>query len=132
VSEGNVDIVRSVMAAFNRGDVEAVVALLDEDVEVLSTDELPNPGRFHGPEGYLTWIGRWLDAWDEFTVEALELEAVDEHHVVAAVRQRGRGRLSGIETTMNVANLFEVRDGRIVRFHIYADRQGALEAVSRG
>jgi ketosteroid isomerase-like protein len=34
VAERNVDIVRSAVEAFNRGDVEAVLAVASEDIEV--------------------------------------------------------------------------------------------------
>ena len=30
---------------------------------------------------------------------------------------------------MDVFNVFEVRDGRLVRFHLYPDRESALAAV---
>jgi len=34
-------------------------------------------------------------------------------------------------TGAKAANLFELRDGKVARFVLYLDRQGALEAVGR-
>ena len=62
----------------------------------------------------------------------LDIEAVDERHVVAVVRQNGRGRLSGLELTMEAAQLYEINeDGKVVRFQLHDERERALENVGR-
>jgi ketosteroid isomerase-like protein len=128
--ERNVAIARSGIEAFNRGDVDAVLALASPHVEVYAPPDSPNPGRYEGHAGYLQWTGQWLEAWDSFWLEVLDIEAVDDRHVVALVRQHGRGRLSGADTTMEAAHLYEIdEDGRIVRFQLHDDRERALESV---
>jgi ketosteroid isomerase-like protein len=129
--ERNVAIARSAIEAFNRGDVDAVLALAAPDVEVYAPPDSPNPGRYVGYDGYLQWSEQWLEAWETFTLDVLEIEAVDDRHVVAVVRQNGRGRLSGLEVTMAGAHLYEIdADGKIVRFQLYDERERALENVS--
>jgi ketosteroid isomerase-like protein len=128
--ERNVAIARSAIEAFNRGDVDAVLALAAPDVEVYAPPDSPNPGRYVGYDGYLQWSEQWLEAWETFTLDVLEIEAVDDRHVVAVVRQNGRGRLSGLEVTMAGAHLYEIdADGKIVRFQLYDERERALENV---
>src|SRR5436190_217494 len=61
--ERNVEIVRSVLAAYNRGDIEGVLAVVSPNVEVVSTPDMPNDGRFEGHEGFMTWLTQWLEAW---------------------------------------------------------------------
>jgi ketosteroid isomerase-like protein len=130
--ERNVAIARSAIEAFNRGDVDAVLALAAPDVEVYAPPDSPNPGRYVGQEEYLRWSAQWLEAWETFTLDVLDIEAVDDRHVVAAVRQNGRGRLSGLEVTMAGAHLYEIdADGKIVRFQLYDERERALENVRR-
>jgi ketosteroid isomerase-like protein len=110
-----------------------VFGLAADDVEVGAASELPNSGTYRGHEGYLTWLGQWLDAWEEFTIDVLELEAVDDEHVIADVDQHGRGRGSGLPVTQRgLAYLARVRDGRIVRLFLYPDRTAALEAAGVG
>jgi ketosteroid isomerase-like protein len=132
MSERNVAIARSAIEAFNRGDVDAVLALAAPDVEVYAPPDSPNPGRYVGYDGYLQWSEQWLEAWETFTLDVLDIEAVDDRHVVAVVRQNGRGRLSGLEVTMAGAHLYEIdADGKIVRFQLYDERERALENVRR-
>jgi len=47
----NVQVIRSAYEAFARGDVPAVPAILDEDVEWEVTDVLPQGGSFRGRDG---------------------------------------------------------------------------------
>jgi ketosteroid isomerase-like protein len=129
VGTDNVDIARSAIEEFNRGDLEALFGRFTDDAEVYSTDELPNSGLFRGREGYLEWVGAWLDAWVDFTVEPLAFEPIGDRHVLARVRQRGRGRQSGVEIGMEAWYLFELRDTSLRRFSLYADRASAIAAV---
>jgi len=131
MSERNVAIARSAIEAFNRGDVDAVLALAAPDVEVYAPPDSPNPGRYVGYEGYLRWSEQWLEAWETFTLDVLDIEAVGDRHVVAVVRQNGRGRLSGLALTMEAAHLYKMdEDGKIVRFELHDERKRALENVT--
>jgi uncharacterized protein len=131
MSERNVAIARSAIEAFNRGDVDAVLALAAPDVEVYAPPDSPNPGRYVGYEGYLRWSEQWLEAWETFTLDVLDIEAVGDRHVVAVVRQNGRGRLSGLALTMEAAHLYEMdENGKIVRFELHDERKRALENVT--
>jgi ketosteroid isomerase-like protein len=130
-ADDNVRLAQEGFDAFNRGDVDAVLAMLDPEVEVFASADFPNSGTFHGREGYLRWVGEWLEAWDRFEIEVLEIEPVGDAHVISLVHQRGRGRGSGIEVTQDVAFMWEVQDARAVRLHLYPDRDAALAAVGR-
>ena len=129
----NVDIARNAIESHNRGDFEAILAVTSEEVEVYSTRDMANAGRFHGHDRFLEWTSQWLEAWDEFAIDILEIDAVDERHVLAWVRQMGRGALSGIEIEMHAAQLFEIDpDGKIVRFQLHPTRESALAEIGSG
>jgi ketosteroid isomerase-like protein len=131
VSERNIAIALQGIDAFNRGDVEAVLALAATDVEVYAPPDSPNPGRYLGHEGYVKWSEQWLEAWETFTLDVLEVEAVDDRHVVAVVRQHGRGRLSGLDLTMEAVHLYEIdEEGKVVRFQLHDDRERALANIA--
>jgi ketosteroid isomerase-like protein len=119
-------LARAGFEAFNAGDHEAVVELLSEDVEVFASPELANSGRFHGRDGYRTWIEPWIDAWEAIDMEIAEMTPVGNRHVVAEVHQVGHGR-EGIEVSMDVAFLFDIGDDDLVDYlALHPNRQGAL------
>jgi ketosteroid isomerase-like protein len=64
------------------------------------------------------------------SVAVTELRAVGER-VIAFLRLSGVGRLSGAETSMDLAGAYSVEDGKIRRAEIFADRDAALRAVRR-
>jgi ketosteroid isomerase-like protein len=130
--EENVAIVRAGLEAFQRGDLEAFLAFLDPDVELVSPAELPNPVHTHGRDGYVQWYSRWLEAWETFEVEAEEFEPAGEQHVVMRVIQRGVGKGSGIEVEMPIYYMVEVGDGMATRVHLCPDREAALAAAEAG
>lgn len=130
--EGDLELVRAGIDATNRNDVEAVLALLDPEVEFHIAVGLGNAGTYHGHDGYRQGFGGWIEAWEDFTIDSFELEPIGERHVVCDVRQSGRGRGSGVEVEMRLGYLFEIRDRRVVRLQVLPDRDAALAAASAG
>jgi ketosteroid isomerase-like protein len=130
--EANLALVRAGIEASNRGDTDALLGVLDPEVEFHIAPGLGNAGTYHRHDGFLEGLGGWLDAWDNFTIDSAELEAVGERHVVGDIRQSARGRGSGVEVEMRLGYMWEVRRGRAVRFHILPDRDAALAAASEG
>jgi ketosteroid isomerase-like protein len=124
----NEDLLRQAVEAFNRGDEEGVIADFDPEIEFHVAPTLMNAGTRRGIDGYREMITAWVDAWQELQMDALEFEPIDERQLVARVRQRAIGAGSGVPVELEVFFLFEVNDGRVVRFHIYADRESAIAA----
>jgi ketosteroid isomerase-like protein len=119
-------VARAGFEAFDAGDHQRVVELLSEDVVVFASPELANAGRFEGRDGYLHWIEPWVDAWEDLDMAVTEMTVVGDEHVLAQVRQTGHGR-EGIEVTMDVTFLFEIRDDGLVSYlALYPDREQAL------
>jgi uncharacterized protein len=48
-SEANIQIVQKAYADFSRGDVPAILAILDPSVEWVVPGDLPDSGTFRGP-----------------------------------------------------------------------------------
>jgi ketosteroid isomerase-like protein len=127
--DGNLDLVRSAFEAFDVGDAESVVATLHPEVECHVSPRMMNAGTWHGVDGYLEMASAWFEAWEDLHYEVVELEAPDDRHVLATLRQIGTGRGSGVPVEMDVFFLFEAEDGRARRLHIYPDRESAEAAI---
>ena len=127
----NVELVRRAVDAFQRGDLDGVLAEAREDFEIFLPRNLPNSGTFRGRDGYFTWIGQWLDAWDDFSVEIAEMQPAGERHVVATMRQSGLGKGSRIPVEMEIAYMWEVRDGRLAALHLYPSSEEAMQVAER-
>jgi ketosteroid isomerase-like protein len=117
--------------AFNRGDADPALAIFAEDVECHVAPDLMNAGTYHGHEGYLTMIRGWGEAWKSVTAEVLSTENLPNHHLLVEVYQQAIGAISGVPVEITLFWLFQFVDGKVTRFHLYADREAAV-AAARG
>jgi ketosteroid isomerase-like protein len=128
MSDQNVEIVRQGYEAFNRRDLDAVLAGMHPDVEWHVPDILPEPDTYHGPEGVRRFWEGWMESFDDFTVEVTELVDCGER-VVAMTRVGGRVRGSGSTLhTPTYAQVWTFRDGQVVRVEMFPSKEEALEA----
>jgi ketosteroid isomerase-like protein len=128
MSESAVESVRGMYDAFKRGDVPAILAALDEDIEWSAPENLPHGGDFRGRDavgGFFQGIG---EKWDGLEVEVEELLAND-NHVVALIRADGRLRESGEATGYTAAHAWTMRGDTPIRFTEYVSAPLSLPAA---
>jgi hypothetical protein len=68
----NVEIARRGYDAFNRRDMEAVLEIIDPDVELDEGRDLPDRNVYRTHEGFLASIRSWQDVFDELRFEPEE------------------------------------------------------------
>ena len=120
----NVELHRRASAAFNARDVDAYVALCDPRIELHSAVTVPGGGLYHGHHGVRTWH---RDLEDAFGGEVrLETEAYFDvgDHTITFHALHAHGRLSGADVQTPAAHVCRWRDGLMVYFKGYLDRDG--------
>jgi ketosteroid isomerase-like protein len=120
---GNLDLVRSIYQQWERGDWS--YAWADPEIEYLGGDGLES----RVTNGIAAMDASWRsfrEAWGEFHPQAEEFRELDDRRVLVLIHRSGRGKASGLELQANSAHLFEVREGKVVRFVHYWDRDRAL------
>jgi uncharacterized protein len=128
MSQDNVEIVQQLVRSFNNGDIEAAMESLDPAIEWRGPEDVPEPGPYFGKDAVKDWMQGFLDAWETWRADPVEI--IDRaESVVVEFRQSGRAKGSGIEVSDHDFHLFTLRDGKITRWFIYGDRATALEAV---
>jgi ketosteroid isomerase-like protein len=131
IQQRNVELTRVGFEAYDAGDYETLIELLDPDVEVHADSELINGGDFQGHQGFTRWNAQWIDAWGEFRNELRSVEAVGERFILAEVHQVARGAGSGVDVEMDVCWAIEVVGIQVRRMHIYVSRDRAISAIER-
>ena len=127
MSEENVKAVRDAAAAFNRGDLDTWSEFWTDDIDYRAIEgAIDDRGPMHGKAAVRAY---WLDNFDNFRSEAVELLDAGEDTVIAVVRISGLAKLSGIETDLTYAAFYTIRDGKIARGREYWTRDEALEAA---
>jgi uncharacterized protein len=131
VSTAALDLAKRGFAAYNAGDLEALLELVAEDMVAVVPIGLPNEGVYAGPAGFRRMLVSWGEAWEEFRAEPIEFIQQDDF-VIVPLRQFGRGRESGIEVEMELTQLMRVRDGRLIQWRLCWDKAEALEHARAG
>jgi ketosteroid isomerase-like protein len=82
--------------------------------------------------GFVEVMRDWLSAWERpLTIEAEEvIESADR--ILVLVRWKGRGKGSGAEMEASGAHLWTFRDGLVVHYAVYRDRDEARAALETG
>jgi ketosteroid isomerase-like protein len=128
MSQENVERLRGAYQAFNSSK-QVNLDGLTPDVEFIQPDEMGGgEGVYHGREGFVRGVQELTETFDDFHIEVEELYDLGQR-VVALVRLRGRGRGSGVPVDAPFAHVVTFRGEQIARWHAYAHRDEALEAV---
>jgi ketosteroid isomerase-like protein len=128
MASANLDLVRSIFVAWERGDYFGSADWAHPEIEFVLAD-LPDRGSWRGvPEMLAAWR-RWLSAWDDLRVEVDEYRELDSERVLVLTRYSGRARTNGVDAggiRTTGAALFHLRDGKVTKFVGYIDRDRAL------
>jgi ketosteroid isomerase-like protein len=127
MSQENVDRLRAVWDAWNRGDLD--FSMLDHEV-VFEDTVLPDSAgeTYRGPEGVLRGWSRWTESWEEFTTEVEQIVDAGER-LVSIHTVHLRGKHSGASMTFRYAYVYTFRGDKVVHIRSYSNPAEALEAV---
>jgi ketosteroid isomerase-like protein len=123
----NLDLARSIYAAWERGDYSSA-EWAHPEIEFVIDDGL-SPENWTGLVGLAEGWRGWLGAWEDFRAEAEEYRELDVERVLVLNRFGGRGKTSGldlVEARAKGASLFHVRDRKVTKLVLYPDRERAL------
>jgi ketosteroid isomerase-like protein len=129
MSKRNVDIVRGMLDAFNRGDMRSFLAMCDPGIEWDLSRRLIDPATYHGHAGIEQFFEQQREAWEEAPRMEPEDLIDSGDQVVAFVRVQGRGKGSGAGVDARIAQLWTIREGKATRLEYYGDRGEALKAA---
>ena len=124
MSSENLEIVRSVLAGWGRGDYSAT-DWAHPDIEWVIADG-PTVGSWSGLAGMAQASRDFLGAWEEVRLEAEGYRELDDERVLVLIRQGARGKTSRLKVGARSAALFHVRDRKVTRIVFYFDRSNAL------
>ena len=127
MSQENVEVVRPIYAAWERGDFSSA-EWAHPDIEFVAADGLEAGSHMGVAQMAETWH-TWLSAWEEYRVEVDEYRALDDERILVLMLHCGRGKTSGLDVGQVKragANVWHVRDGKVTRLVLYWDRDRAL------
>ena len=127
MSRENVDLARLMYEAFNRRDLDAVLALMSDSIEIEPRFGALE-GDYRGHKGVRRWWSNLLASLPDYTAEVEEVRDLG-HMTLARIRGRGHGVASNapVEETWWQASGW--RDARCIWWRNFATEAEALETI---
>lgn len=126
-ASSNLDLARSIFAAWGRGDFSPT-EWADPEIEYVASDG-PSPGTSKGLANMADALRELLSAWEDLRIEAQECRELDDERVLVLTCYSGRGKTSGLEVEQmraKSAGVFHIRDGKVTKLVAYWDRDRAF------
>jgi ketosteroid isomerase-like protein len=127
MSSANLDLVRSITAAHERGDFSSA-EWAHPEIDYVIADG-PSPGRWTGRAGMAESFRGNLVGWKDFRIQADEYRVLDGERVLVLTRTTAHGRARGLvvgQMRAKGAVLYHVRRGQVIKLVYYWDREHAL------
>ena len=126
MSQENVEVIKAVVAAFNRGDWDAALSCVAPGFKIdTSRDSNEWRGVYETPESVRRGLEGFFGLWESWRIEIDEFVHISEDVIVT--RQTGcfRGR-DGIEVTTHTNWVWALQDGAVSEFASYHELDKAL------
>lgn len=127
-------VIRAYYEAFNKGDVEAFLALLTDDV----IHDINQGGRETGKDAFRAFLGRMNGSYAENLTDLVIFESADGTRGAAEFTVNGKylktdeglPEAKGQAYVLPAGAFFEIRDGKVARITNYYNLPAWIAAVS--
>jgi uncharacterized protein len=123
----NIATIQRVYDAFKTRDANVFQELFAPDIKIWQSPELPWGGEYEGHDGAFTFLLKLVEhSESQVTTESM-FAAGD--HVVQTGRTRGKVLANGATFDVPEVHVWELRDGKVVRFQVYIDTPAMVAAL---
>jgi len=132
MSQENIEVVQSAYAAISERGFDALAALIDPDwLFDFSRSIGPQRGVYRGGAEIARLVASTEEAFERFQLRPIKFVVGAGGGVVTRHHLSTKGRSSGLELERvpDVAILWELRDGKIIKTTLYQHPSEALEAA---
>ncbi len=125
MSAANLELVRSIYADWARGDFSRTAEWADPEIDWVRFGA-PGANAWSGVNAMVEAADELLGGWEQLRAEAEDYRDLGDERVLVLTRWVGRDASAGSDVEQLRANLFRIRDGKVVRLIFYWDRSRAF------
>ncbi|MDU8886088.1 ester cyclase [Yeosuana sp. MJ-SS3] len=130
----NVGIIDGIYKSFNTGDIPAVLAVLDENVEWIEAEgnAYADGNPYIGPDAVLNGVFARVGAdYEHFEVVDVKLHDMSNNQVLATLRYNGKLKKNGATIDAQVAHHWTLNNGKVIGFQQYVDTKQLHDANNK-
>lgn len=125
----NLEVVRELYRAFHEKDYDAFRLICTPELEWMQNEGFPNGATYRGTEAVIEGVFKSNDErWDEFSFHIEQYLDAGASVIVVGV-YIGRHRQSQKPLRAVAAHLYDLVDGKVSRFQMFADTKTIWDAI---
>ena len=128
MSEENVNVIRRIVEAFNRGGVEAALPYFDSEIKWVGPPEWLEDHLYEGHAGLRRLAEQWTQNFDEYRLDP-ERFIDSEAGVIALLLTGGRIKGSVDPIDQPVAWVCQLSGGKVAHVQVYFSWEEGLDAA---
>lgn len=117
----NKEIVQGLYRRFAGGDVPAVIAAFDDDIEWIEADGFPLAGTYVGPQAVVENVFMRLSEFSDNWAVVVDRFIAEEDTVVADGRYTWNHKESGEPCEVRMAHIWKFTNGKVASFLQHVD-----------
>lgn len=132
-ADENVETIKEMYAAFGRGDIEAILGVVTEDVDWSTDAAIPSApwyGARHGHDGVRSFFAGIMATGPVTEFTPLSIASNDDGDVLAFIRYAFTATATGRAAEMHLHHYFRFRDGKVS--YVRSSEDTALVAATVG
>ena len=130
MSQANIEIAKNCYAAFGRGDIASILAVLSENIEWTTPGEgIPSAGTRRSVAEVARFFEIVAATWDFTALEPREYIASGDT-VVTIGSYTAIARATGKQVSSEWVMVWKMRDGKVTYFREFTDTQALAASVS--
>jgi ketosteroid isomerase-like protein len=115
--------------SLNQRGFDAVRDFYDPEVEFYEDPKFPEAQVFRGRDEVVGYLREFWASFEHVRFEIEDPRDTGGDKVMGVLREKARGKDSGVEVERRSGWVITFRDGKVLSFKIYLDPADALEAV---
>ncbi len=121
---------RQLWAAFNEGEYDRVLPLLDPEIELQDWPDVPDARWHRGIEGVGGWVANMLEVIANPRIALRDFAPVDDSRFLVEADFSAVGKRSGVNPPpIHAFAVVTMRAGKFRRMELYRERAEALQAA---
>ena len=134
LNPGNIITIRKIYDDFAKGDIEAVGAVMSEELTWNEAENFPyadgNP--YKGFEAVINGVfSRLMGEWEYWNLTDMSFHEMTNNQILATGRYDAKYKKNGAKINLQMAHLWTLENGKIISFQQYADTKGITDAMAK-
>ena len=130
----NLTVIQDLYDNFAKGDVPAVIAVLDANVvwNEAEGNAWADGNPYKGPDAVLNGVfARVGEDYEYFNLANIQLHEMSNNQVLATLRYQAKLKKNGAVINAQAAHFWTLKDGKVTTFQQYVDTKQLNDAISK-